>query len=597
MTKFLLLTEFYPPSHGGIQASLESLVRSLGDDVTVLAPHIPQSEERHINQSLFSGKRWPRWWWLVWWLQRAKRDGLQIVIFGHFSAAVIAAWLNSIRGGAQYVILIHGNDLLSENKRWYIRPFVGSMFRRASWIGVNSTFVHDIVHAYGVPKVDIMYTHPFVIADHIPKSVDHPPSHRLITVCRLVARKNVQAVIEAVKKLQPTFPDIHLDIVGDGPEKVELQNLIATYHIQSVVALHGQVSDEEKWSLLQRADIFVLVPQVLDHGTDVEGLGLVYLEAAATGLPIIASDTGGIRDAVINGKTGLLINPEQPDAVSEAIMQLLEHPEQARQFGQNGRDHVLYEFTDTVRATRFTQALGIMKEEQPMVSIIIPAYQSANTITCTLNSIQSQTYKNIEVIVVNDGSTDRLKNIIDGRPEKIIYVEQKNSGAPVARNSGVAQSHGDFILFCDADIVLQPHAVNTMVTALQTHSASSFAYSAFYHGWKKFTLHEYSLSALRNMNYIHTTSLIRRVDVIPFDPSLKKFQDWDLWLTMAEQGKTGIWIPETLFRLQPRDSAIGISSWLPKFMYRLPGIGQGQGSETIKRYRQAESIVRKKHNI
>lgn len=596
MTKYALLTEFAPPDHGGIQASVGPIIEALGSDVTVIAPQKINANRQYLQRSLFSGRSWPRWWWLVGWLKQARSQGLEAVIFGHFSAAVLAGLICRRWYGLPYVILIHGNDLLFERNRWPVRWFIRSALRSARFIGVNSSFVERLVSEYGVPRYRIIRTHPFVRQENIPDGPATVNGHRLITVSRLVPRKNIAAVIQAVSELHEQYPDLHFDVVGDGPERKNLEALIHSLNLETVVTFHGAVDEATKWRLLQQADVFVMVPKVLQGGQDVEGLGLVYLEAAAAKLPIVASQSGGVGDAVVDHQTGLLVDPDQQSAMTQAIRTLWQQPELGRSFGQAGFDLVQSEFTDRVRVTRCVRMLsGFNQADQPLVSIIIPAYNAAASIGRTLASVKGQTWTNLEVIVVDDGSTDDLSAALKPYAENLILIRQINSGAPTARNVGFEHSRGEYVLFVDADVTLDRQAVQKMIITLSVHPESAYVYSDFYFGWKKFHLFEYSSSKLHRQNYIHTNSLIRREAFPKFDPTLKKFQDWDLWLTMDEQGRRGIWIPEVLFRVAEQARGVGMSTWLPSFMYRLPVIGQGRGNATIANYRQAEAIIRKKH--
>lgn len=233
--------------------------------------------------------------------------------------------------------------------------------------------------------------------------------------------------------------------------------------------------------------------------------------------------------------------------------------------------------------------------EQPLISVIIPVYNRAAEALACLVRLEQQRYKHIEVIVVDDGSTDGFAQMLAGRtwvfPFQFRRLE-KNSGAPTARNEGFRLSSGTFVLFLDADVELNPDALERMVTALQNHPEHAFAYVDFYFGWKFFKTGIYDFGRLKRMNFIHTSSLIRRETFPGFDESLKKFQDWDLWLTMGERGKTGFWIPETLMRVKTGGI---MSRWMPKFFHRLPWGMIGWMPEEIRRYRVAEAIIRKKH--
>ena len=118
----------------------------------------------------------------------------------------------------------------------------------------------------------------------------------------------------------------------------------------------GEVDDRELPALYQTADVFVMPSRDL-YGQPIEGLGLVYLEANLCGLPVIAGDTGGVSDAVVDGETGLLVNPEDPAAIASAIVRLLSDSDLAAQLAAAGRARVLEEFTWERVAERCHRAL------------------------------------------------------------------------------------------------------------------------------------------------------------------------------------------------------------------------------------------------
>ncbi|MBU4331540.1 glycosyltransferase family 2 protein [Patescibacteria group bacterium] len=261
----------------------------------------------------------------------------------------------------------------------------------------------------------------------------------------------------------------------------------------------------------------------------------------------------------------------------------------------------------------------------PIISIIIPTYNSAQTLPkcleCIFNLpctqakqvVQGQTYKNLEVIVVNDGSTDETMEVLkeyklgsDGsldpsrevgsrdptHPVKVIH--QQNQGAPAARNRGFKESKGEYLLFVDADVYLKPSCIQKMYQTLQKYPEAAYAYSSFRWGWKKFKLWKFDAEKLKQMPYIHTCSLIRReaFPVSGWDKSLKRFQDWDLWLTMLESGHPGIWIPEVLFTTSTKKNTI--SSWIPRFIYNhLSWLDK----KRVDAYNKAKGIIFKKHGL
>ena len=230
-----------------------------------------------------------------------------------------------------------------------------------------------------------------------------------------------------------------------------------------------------------------------------------------------------------------------------------------------------------------------------MISIIIPVYNQAEHLPNLLNSINQQSYDNYEIIIVNDGSTDQLNEIINKYQSlfgnKLNYLQQENRGANAARNKGAKLARGEYIIFCDADVIIKPAMLEQMLKTLKDNPGASFCYSSFIWGNKKFNLWPYDADKLKTMPYINTTSLIRRQDFPGFDETLKKFQDWDLWLTMLEQGHAGVWVNQILFKVAVSGTQT-MSNWLPSLAYKLlPWLKQ------VKKYNQAKEIIFKKHNL
>lgn len=222
------------------------------------------------------------------------------------------------------------------------------------------------------------------------------------------------------------------------------------------------------------------------------------------------------------------------------------------------------------------------------ISIIIPIYNQAKYINRCLKSVFNQTFKDFEVIVVDDGSTDNLNLALRPHLSRIKLFRQANQGAPAARNFGFNQSRGKYIIFCDADLVLKPDILEKMIGVLEKKPAFAYAYPSFCLGFKKFRPGLFDPKKLKEKPLIHTSALIRRECFPGFDPELKKFQDWDLWLTMLKNGHQGIWLKEILFKIKGRGT---MSQWLPKFFYHLPWL------KTVKKYKAAEKIIREKHQI
>ena len=234
-----------------------------------------------------------------------------------------------------------------------------------------------------------------------------------------------------------------------------------------------------------------------------------------------------------------------------------------------------------------------------MISVIIPVFNAEESLRCCLDSLFLQTYRNIEVIIVNDASTDKSLDIAkeyikqmqeEGIPYKIINHEN-NTGAPSARNHGFQGSKGDYIFFCDADAVLEKDCFYEMVQALENNPGVSYAYSSFYWGKKLFKLWPFDGKKLRQMPYVHSSSLIRSKDfpITGWDENIKRLQDWDLWLTMLDENHKGIHIDKVLFQVCAGGT---MSNWLPSIAYKLaPFLPE------VKKYKSALKIVKEKHGM
>ncbi|HPI67233.1 MAG TPA: glycosyltransferase family 2 protein [bacterium] len=237
-----------------------------------------------------------------------------------------------------------------------------------------------------------------------------------------------------------------------------------------------------------------------------------------------------------------------------------------------------------------------------LLSIIIPVYNNEKNLTKLLNNLKPQTifelYKDeIEIIVVDDGSKEieKLRNLeIKGLKLQKYFID--HSGAAKARNFGWQKSTGEYIFFCDSDVIfLKNNALEKMLNVLENNLDKAYSYSSFKFGWKTFKLFPFDQEKLKQNNYISTMSLIRRRALeklsfpnIPWDESLKKFQDWDLWLALLAHHETGIFLPELLWQSKSHGT---MSSWLPKFFYRLTWL------KKVKEYELAKKIIKQKHHL
>ncbi len=223
------------------------------------------------------------------------------------------------------------------------------------------------------------------------------------------------------------------------------------------------------------------------------------------------------------------------------------------------------------------------------IDVIIPVFNQTTLLRRCLASWLQQSWTDFTLTVVDDGSTESVAETVREISPDIRVIRQTNRGAAAARNRGARETMAPYLLFCDADITLQKNSANTLHGCLQANPKKSYAYSGFKFGRKTFRSYPFDPHRLRQMPYIHTTALLRRAHFPGFDESLKRFQDWDLWLTMLEQGHEGVWVDEVLFTVAPGGT---MSRWLPKFFYPwLPWL------PAVRAYRVAMAVVMQKHGL
>ena len=167
----------------------------------------------------------------------------------------------------------------------------------------------------------------------------------IVCVSRLMARKGQDELIRALPIIQQTAPNASLIIVGDGPYRKDIERLVKKLGLENFVHLTGKVSQTELSKWYAAGDIFAMPCRTRMGGWDVEGLGIVFLEGSATGLPVIVGDSGGAVDAVIDGETGYLVDGTNTAEIADRIAYLFANPDVAKKMGEAGRNWVTQEWT------------------------------------------------------------------------------------------------------------------------------------------------------------------------------------------------------------------------------------------------------------
>ncbi len=278
--------------------------------------------------------------------------GATRVLFG--AAAPLGLMAPSLRkaGAEQIVALTHGHEA-----GWAMLPGARQALGRIGNVVDTVTYLGEytrsrIARAMSgaaqarmrrlVPGVDDEAFHPRNAPDGQAVREAYGLGDRPVVVCvsRLMPRKGQDTLIEAMPLIRRKIPDAALLIVGGGPYRPKLEKLVADNQLDGRVFLTGTVPWSELPAHFAAGDVFAMPCRTRNRGLDVEGLGIVYLEASATGLPVVAGDSGGAPDAVLQGETGYVVRGGDPDAVARRIIELLADPERARAMGDRGRQWI-----------------------------------------------------------------------------------------------------------------------------------------------------------------------------------------------------------------------------------------------------------------
>jgi len=174
---------------------------------------------------------------------------------------------------------------------------------------------------------------------------------------RLHPRKGADKCIESINIIKDSHPNVRLVIAGTGPDESRLKSMVDKFNLSKFVKFSGFVSDETLSHFYSQADLFLMPSRQMQSPPESEGFGIVFLEAAAAGLPCIGSTEGGVPDAVAHEETGFNVDPHDEKALADLIRRLITEPELARKMGENGRKRVLEQFDWKNQAPKFTRIL------------------------------------------------------------------------------------------------------------------------------------------------------------------------------------------------------------------------------------------------
>ena len=349
----LFITFDFPPSIGGIETRAMSYIENLlelGHKVTVIA--LSQSEKQYVDT--FLGARVYRLSSSMITLPSAFITLTKIIEKKSIKVIHILTGADSIIGlatiiygrfrGIKVGIFLYGMDILKSSRQILKRLLILVNLRIAKRVGVNSKATLRLIPAIFAHKSYILYPGVDIGAlKQYAKENSRAKGKTILFVGRLIKRKGVDDLIQAFNILRETIPSAKLVITGDGPERNSLFNLSKKFGIQDNVEFTGILTGKALYEKYQECEVFVMPSKSFD--TDVEGFGMVFLEAAFFKKPCVGTWSGGIPEAVIDGETGLLVSEGDVKGLAKALSRLLSDEKLAFKYGQNAHVRVVKEFS------------------------------------------------------------------------------------------------------------------------------------------------------------------------------------------------------------------------------------------------------------
>ena len=374
MRRTLIVTNDFPPRQGGIQSFVHALaIRLPADQVTVYAPKWQGAGEFDAQQP-FPIIRHPSSLMLpVPAVSRraaaiAREHGCDTVLFG--AAAPLGLITPALRraGVTRAVALTHGHEA-----GWAALPGARTLLRRIGDEVDTMTYLGEYFRtrlaralspkAAGnltrlAPGVDVGAFRPGAGGAGVRERLALTDRPVVVCVSRMVPRKGQDTLIRAWPKVRAEVSDATLLLVGDGPYRKDLERLASRLGVSAAVLFTGPVPQAELPAYYDAGDVFAMPCRTRRAGLDVEGLGIVYLEASATGLPVIGGDSGGAPDAILQGETGYVVPGHDTHAVAARIAELLSDPVKARAMGEKGLAWVDREWRWELAAARLAAILS-----------------------------------------------------------------------------------------------------------------------------------------------------------------------------------------------------------------------------------------------
>ncbi|GAA0407116.1 glycosyltransferase family 4 protein [Micromonospora gifhornensis] len=373
MGRTLLVTNDFPPRPGGIQSFVHNLaVRQPAGSVVVYASSWPDADKFDADQPFEVIRERTRMLLPTPLVARraarlARAYDCDKVWFGAAAPlGLLATGLRRRAGVRRVVALTHGHEV-----GWAALPLARTALRRIGRGADVVTYLGEYTRSrlaraldgltelrQLAPGVDTELYHPGVDGTEVRRRLGLADRPVVVCVSRLVPRKGQDMLIRALPLIHSRVPDAALLVVGGGPYRATLARLTREVGVEDAVVFTGSVPAEDLPAHYAAGDVYAMPCRTRNRGLDVEGLGIVYLEASATGLPVVAGDSGGAPDAVRQGETGYVVNGRDVTELADRVGTLLADRDLARTFGAAGRAWVEREWRWETQADRLTALLN-----------------------------------------------------------------------------------------------------------------------------------------------------------------------------------------------------------------------------------------------
>jgi len=364
----LLFTLEYPPFKGGVANYYGNISQYWPINETLLIL------DNNHGELIADRKTWLAWWPAVFtFYRKIRRSRIDYVLVGQILPLGMIACFWSLFKPFKYAVFLHGMDLSYalrvKRKKW----LTNLILQRADKIITANSYVAEKLKEFnfnlakkiavinpgigsGTPEVDRYDLRAIKEKYNLEDKVV------LFSLGRLVRRKGIDRTIKALTRIpEPLINKITYFIAGVGPKEEYLRQLVPLEFLKKIIFL-GEISDGEKWAWLSLCDIFIMPAR--DIKGDFEGFGIVYLEANLFGKPVIAGDSGGVRDAVVDEHSGLIVDSDKTSEIKKAIVKLVENESLRQKLGRQGRERAIKKFNWERQVEKIFNLINQKKKEK-----------------------------------------------------------------------------------------------------------------------------------------------------------------------------------------------------------------------------------------